>query len=67
MIDDASFESHMQEWIGETIGRFALGEAGITQGQLIEAVDVELTMSAETVGELLSPSNRRMAELFCTP
>jgi hypothetical protein len=67
MIDYASFESDMREWIGETIGRFALGEPSITQDQLIEAVDVELAIGAETVEGLLSPGNWRLAELFCTP
>jgi hypothetical protein len=67
MIDDGSFENSIREWIGEILGRFARGESSVTQDQLIEAVDVELTMNADTVAEILGTGNSRMAELFCTP
>lgn len=65
--DLANFESYMREWIGETLGRFALGDGGITETRLIEAVDAELLMQAETAAEVFSEQNWRLAELFATP
>jgi hypothetical protein len=65
--DPLDFENHMREWIGETLGLFALNDPRVTEAQLIEAVDVELVMGAETAEEVLSPQNWRIAELFCTP
>lgn len=68
MADDfVDFENYMKQWIGETLGRFALGDNKITETRLIEAVDAELVMQAETLGELFSEQNWRIAELFCTP
>ncbi len=68
MDDDlVDFESDMRQGIGDTIGRFALGDPTITETQLIEAVDVELVMQAKTTAELLSEQNWWIAELFCTP
>jgi hypothetical protein len=65
MADDPSdFENNMREWIGETLGLFALNDPRVTEAQLIEAVDVELVMGAETAEEVLSPQNWRIT---CRP
>lgn len=65
--DFGSFESEMLEWIGDTVGRFALGDGSITETRLIEAVSADLVMQAETVAGIFSEQNWRIAELFCTP
>lgn len=56
-----------REWIGETMGTFALGGRSITEDDLIEAVSCELILDAATAEEAFSPTTRRIAELFCTP
>ena len=58
---------YLREWIGATIGGFALGDERITQSDLIEAVDAELIMGAESLAGIFDPQNGRLAELFCTP
>jgi hypothetical protein len=53
--------------VGDTLGRFALGDPRVTEDDLIEVVDMELTLDAKTLEEVFGVHNRRLAELFCTP
>jgi hypothetical protein len=64
MSDD---DTLLRELVGETVGRFALGDTSISESDLIDVVDMDLTLEAQTLAEVFSPHSRRIAELFCTP
>jgi hypothetical protein len=57
----------LREVVGDTLGRFALGDPRVTEDDLIEVVDLDLTLDAQTIEEVFGLHNRRLAELFCTP
>jgi hypothetical protein len=63
MLDD----SFLRDSVGDTLGRFALGDGSVTEDGLIEAAAVSRTLDAKTAEEILDPRNWREAELFCTP
>lgn len=46
MSDDASV---LREMVGDTLGRFALGDPRVTEDELIEVVDLDLTLDAQTI------------------
>ncbi len=64
MSNDASI---LREMAGDTLGRFALGDPRVTEDDLIEVVDLDLTLDARTIEEVFGLHNMRMAELLCTP
>jgi hypothetical protein len=60
-------DSFLRESVGDTLGRFALGDGSVTEDGLIEAAAVSRTLDAKTAEGILDPRNWREAELFCTP
>jgi hypothetical protein len=64
MSNDASI---LREMVGDTLGRFALGDPRVTEDHLIEVVDLDPTLDAQTIEEVFGLHNRRLAEMFCTP
>lgn len=66
-LESDAVHAYLREWIGQTIGGFALDESAVTESDLIEAVTCELMLTAATVDEVFGPATPRIAELFCTP
>ena len=57
----------LSQWAGGVIGRFALDESSVTHSELMEAVSVSLTLSAQTLDEIFNLRNGFVVDLFCSP
>lgn len=57
----------LREWVGDVIGRFALGGESSSLDELREAVGISLIIDARTADEVLDSRNAYLADLFCTP
>jgi hypothetical protein len=66
MTDDEGV-SFLREWVGDTLIRFAVGYQDVKYDDLVDAVEMSMTLEAETLAELFDPRRRYYAELFCSP